>query len=145
MGHLWGQAWGRGTLPRDPAASWGAEGLGLLRAVLGAPQVPSPAVSATGRGQAVRDPYGAQKAPFLMQKMPISGRGPREALCVGSSSDVLGSSRHRVHPLPPLGAQLWGGCCLLSPGSTRMLAWLAVGVTLADPFVQGDSAYRCPL
>lgn len=104
-----------------------------------------PGVSPTGRGQAVCDPCCAQKAPFLMQKMPVPGRGPREALRVGRSSAVLGSSRHRVHPLPPLGARLWGGCCLLSPRSARMLAQLAVSATLADPFVRGDSAYLCLL
>lgn len=149
VGHLWGRAWGRGDVLTRPRCLLGCGGAGAAAGGPWGSKVPSPAavpgVPATGRSQAVHDPCRAQKAPFLMQKMPFSGRGPREALRVGSSSDVLGSSRHHVHLLPLSVPRLSGGCCLLFLSSTRMLARLAVGVTPADPFVRGDSAYRCLL
>lgn len=120
VGHLWGQAWGCGDVLTRPRCLLGCGGAGAAAGGPRGSQVPSPAavpgVSAMGRSQAVRDPCRAQKAPFLMQKMPVSGRGPREALRVGSSSDALRASSPTSRclaigrVLPPLPRQHKDAC-----------------------------------
>lgn len=117
MGHL---GWGR--FEETP--------LGLLRGT-------------QGRPGCVRS-LPCTKGSFPDANLPVPARGTREALCVGRSSMSWVQEDTTCILFPVLVLSYREGAAL-SPAHTWMLARLAVRVTLAGPFVRGDSAYHCLL